>query len=307
MFHSLDHAVIAVRDLEVATETYTRLLGRRPSWRGWHPQRGTANTLFRLENTYLELLSPESHGAVAADLARRLDHSGEGLLALAFGTNDAAACAAALREHGIAARDPVDGEGRESTSGAVRGWSTVHWPETATRGVMLFAIEHRSPAETLPLAEPQASTPDVVAGMDHVVIMTADASAACTLYRDRLGLRLALDRTFESRGLRLLFFRVGGITVECAARLGAARLDAARLDAPRLDVTPDAPDRLLGISYRVSDLPAAHDRVVKAGFDVSAVRQGQRPGTLVCTVRRETHGVATLFIGPAGVAQGQPS
>lgn len=289
MLHTLDHAVIAVRDLAAATETYTRLLGRRPSWRGHHPQLGTANTLFRLENTYIELLTPAGEEALSAELMHRLEQAGEGLLALAFGTDDATACAAWLRAHGIAARDPIEGEGRETSSGAVRRWRNVYWPETSTRGVMLFAIEHRSPSHALPLAQPLASTRSVVASVDHVVIMTADAGATCALYRDQLGLRLALDRTFESRGLRLLFFRVGGITVECAARL-----------APP---APNAQDRLWGISYRVADLLGARDRVVQAGFDVSDVRQGQRPGTLVCTVRRETHGVATLFIGPADGGQ----
>ena len=58
MLTSLDHIVIAVRDLPAATDLYGRLLGRRPSWRGVHPGYGTANTLLRLDNTYLELLSP---------------------------------------------------------------------------------------------------------------------------------------------------------------------------------------------------------------------------------------------------------
>jgi len=285
VLNALDHAVIAVRNLETASDTYTRLLGREPSWRGRHPQIGTANTLFRLENTYVELLSPEGEGAFAIELRRRIAHNGEGLLALAFATDDANDCAVSLRQRGVAAAAPVDGQGQESTSGAVRRWRNVYLPESETRGVPLFVIEHQSPRDALPLAEPIASSGSTVSTVDHVVIMTADPSATCALYRDKLGLRLALDRTFESRGLRLLFFRVGGITVECAAHLEAAP-------------APDVPDRLWGISYRVVDLAAAHDRVAKAGFDVSDVRRGQRPGTLVCTVRRETHGVATLLIGP---------
>ena len=285
MLNSLDHAVIAVRDLETATDTYARLLGRAPSWRGLHPEIGTANSLFRLDNIYIELLSPEGEGVFTTELRRRIEHQGEGLLALAFATDDAAQCAAELRERNLATPAPVDGQGQESTSGAVRQWRNVFLPESDTRGVSLFIIEHRSPRDALPLAEPITGSRSVVSAVDHVVIMTADPSATCTLYRDKLGLRLALDQTSESRGLRLLFFRIGGITVECAAHLESAP-------------APDAPDRLWGISYRVADLIAAHERVVKAGFDVSDVRRGQRRGTLVCTVRRETHGVATLLIGP---------
>lgn len=101
--------------------------------------------------------------------------------------------------------------------------------------------------------------------------------------RDGLGLRLALDRTFEAWGVRLLFSRVGGLTVEVAASLTPA--------------DPTAADRLWGISRRVSDIEAAHARLVAEGFAVSEIRGGRRPNTRVATVRAETHGVATLVIG----------
>ena len=64
MFESLDHVVLGVRDLADATRRYATLFGRRPSWRGEHPGQGTANTLFKLHNTYLELLAPEGDGCL---------------------------------------------------------------------------------------------------------------------------------------------------------------------------------------------------------------------------------------------------
>ena len=78
---TLDHIVFAVRDLEQATESYRRVLGREPSWRGNHPSYGTANALFRLDNSYVELLAPA--GEAGADspwlraLRERLDGAGE--------------------------------------------------------------------------------------------------------------------------------------------------------------------------------------------------------------------------------------
>ena len=78
MLTTLDHLVIAVRDLDAATATYARLLGRTPSWRGAHPHYGTANTLFRLDRTYAELLSPVGAGAVADGLNDHLQRHGEG-------------------------------------------------------------------------------------------------------------------------------------------------------------------------------------------------------------------------------------
>src|SRR2546426_567143 len=85
----IDHVVIAVRDLDGATRDYATLFGRVPSWRGSHPTYGTRNTLFRIDNTYVELLAPGRgrSGRWGGDLSRFLD-KGEGLFALALGSLD---------------------------------------------------------------------------------------------------------------------------------------------------------------------------------------------------------------------------
>jgi catechol 2,3-dioxygenase-like lactoylglutathione lyase family enzyme len=129
-----------------------------------------------------------------------------------------------------------------------------------------------------------------VHALDHVVVRTADPEAAVALYGAGLGLRLALDRSFEDWGVRLLFFRIGGLTVEVAAALPSAAPEAGLGEADR--------DRLWGLSWRVGDVEAARARLAGAGFDVSPVRRGRKPGTRVCTVRGEPCGVATLLIGP---------
>jgi catechol 2,3-dioxygenase-like lactoylglutathione lyase family enzyme len=282
MLTTLDHLIIAVHDLAAATDVYARLLGRRPSWRGWHPTYGTANTLFRLENLYVELLAPQHPGPIADRLVDWLGGHGEGLFALAFGTADAQACAREFRARGVDATDPIDGSGSEQRTGAERRWRNVMLPEAQTHGVTVFAIEHLSPPDRLPLAEPVEEARSAVSGCDHVVVNTRDPDRALSLYGGTLGLRLALDRSFPDWGVRLLFFRIGGITVEIAAPLGASDLEG--------------DDRLWGVSYRVPDMEAIHARLAGQGFDVSDVRPGRKPGTHVCTVRGEPCGVATLLL-----------
>ena len=59
---------------------------------------------------------------------------------------------------------------------------------------------------------------------------------------------------------------------------------------------PDARDALHGVSYRVADLPLVRERLLAGGVDVSEVRTGMRPGTIVATVRSHTAGVPTLLL-----------
>jgi catechol 2,3-dioxygenase-like lactoylglutathione lyase family enzyme len=279
---TLDHVVVAVADLERAIADYSAMFGRGPDWRGNHPGQGTENALFPLANGYLELLAPSGDGMLGDSLRQRLGERGEGLAALAFGTPDVNRFAAGLRERGFRAGEPQAGSGRERDGGRERHWSTVAIPAAATRGVAVFAIEHRSPPLTA-VAPPVAD--DAIAAFDHVVVMTGDVEDSIRVYGDVLGIRLALDREFPQRGLRLLFFRIGGVTVEVGGRIGAA-------------ADHDRPDELWGLAYRVGDVDAGRARLSAAGVRVSDVRPGQKRGTRVCTVGEETHGVATLLIEP---------
>ncbi|MCC6641698.1 MAG: VOC family protein, partial [Deltaproteobacteria bacterium] len=153
----------------------------------------------------------------------------------------------------------------------------------ATRGLLLFGIEHEGGDDGLapaPLLGPATAS---VSGLDHVVIVSSDPEASRRLYGEVLGLRLALDRVFEERRLRLLFFRVGGVTVEIALPLGA---------------NEEEPDRFMGLSFQVPDADAARSRLAAEGFDVSKVRAGMKLGTRVCSVRGRPLGVDTLVIEP---------
>ncbi len=160
--------------------------------------------------------------------------------------------------------------------GGLRSISFVGAPDDAWTGASFHGLS----VVTAP-ASKVAATGGAVA-IDHVVVHTRDADRAIRLWRDRLGLRLALDRTFPERGLRLVFFRSGGMTLEFAAPHPAAGHD-------------DGPDRLHGVSYRVPDLAARRDRLLRAGVDVSPIRAGFRPGTSVASVRSGPSGVPTLL------------
>ena len=83
----------------------------------------------------------------------------------------------------------------------------------------------------------------------------------------------------------MLFFRVGGVTVEVVASLDPSEDEA------------DG-DRLWGLCWRVPDASRARKRMSAAGFDVSDVRDGRKPGTRVFTVRDGSCGVPTLMIEP---------
>ncbi|MCS5636502.1 MAG: VOC family protein [Myxococcota bacterium] len=294
MLTQIDHLVIATDDLEAAQAQCVALLGRSPSWSGSHPAFGTRNVIFRLANSYIELLAPGGEGPAASDLSAHLDAEGPGLFALALATEDAGAAVTAMRERGLSPSEPVEALAHDDPSGAFRRFRNVWLPAKDTRGIRLFVIEHLSEPELLPLALPVGEPGAVVERVDHVVLMTREPDQAVTFYGEQLGIRLALDRTFEARGLRLLFFRLGGTTLEISAPVG----DKAELGASE---TAAENDRLWGVAYSVADAEAARSRMLEAGLKTSEMREGHKPGTRVFSVKENPLGVPTLVIQPATV------
>lgn len=132
-----------------------------------------------------------------------------------------------------------------------------------------------------PSFEDAVPTAGGIVGVDHVVVNTPDPGRAVRLWRDGLGVRLALDREFAQRGVRMLFFRSAGVTLEYVSALGAKG---------------DGDDVLDGVAYRVADLASVRARLLAAGLDVSELRTGNKQGTRVATVRSGTEGVPTLLI-----------
>lgn len=270
MLHSFDHLTIAVSDLDAAARSYESLLGSGPCWRGEHPGLGSRAALFALSNALIELVSPAEGAPEAEGLRTLLSTSGEGLIGFTFGTDDAAACSKQLRERGVRATAPEEGEARDDE--AVRRFRIVELSRASTRKVPITVVERVDP-----IARAVPQEPARLSSLDHIVVRTADPEAALRLYRDGLGLRLALDRTFGTT--RMLFFRIGKVTIEVVH-----------------DPACGASDALWGVAYRAVDLNGAHARLVAAGLDVSAVRAGRKPGTEVFTVRSGSASVPTLVL-----------
>ena len=147
----IDHLIIVVPDLQDATDQYSTLLGRPPSWQGTHPDYGTANTLFQLDNIYLELLAIKGNGPAADMVQTLLDKRGSSLGGLVFGTQDATAFIKRARSFDLMVSEPIPGQGIDDNTGAQRHWRNIFWDTEAARGIFSFCIEH-SETSTLPMS-----------------------------------------------------------------------------------------------------------------------------------------------------------
>jgi len=136
----IDHAVILVRDLDRARDTYARL-GFTLTPRGTHSL-GSQNHCIMFGRDYLELMAlPKPHPAFQyfSDFLAR----GEGVGAIALATDDAAAAQAELASAGIAAEAPLALSRPVENLGEAR-FTLVQLPPEQTPGFRTFLCQHHT-------------------------------------------------------------------------------------------------------------------------------------------------------------------
>jgi catechol 2,3-dioxygenase-like lactoylglutathione lyase family enzyme len=252
----LHHVAIVVRDLDAAAEGYRRLLGVAPQRQDGG---GAKRAWFWFPNMGLELIAPDGEGPSGQRVRARLDAAGEGVWLIAFTAAELDADARLFERRGLAISERTE--------------RAAMFDPSTTGGVQVALMGFPRPPS-------QAKGP--VAALDHVVVRTGDIDRAVANFGGRLGLDLRLDRSNEAFGARQLFFRCGDAVVEFGASLKAPR--------------SDAPDSFGGLAWQVPDPEAARAAMAAAGFDVSEVRTGRKPGTKVFTVRDAPGEVPTLML-----------
>ncbi len=276
MISSIDHLIIAVKDIHDAEENYRKIFGMEPVWKGEHKALGTANVIFNFKNTYFELLSANGDGLGAALVNGAIEEQGDGLIGVVFGTNNIKESCSTLKKSGYLVTEPTEGEGIDNKTQKIRKWKNLFLPPELTRGIFSFIIEHSEGALPSLNKYPKAT----INKLDHLVINTNDANGFINIYKDIFNIRLALDKVIEHWKSRMLFFRVNKTTIEVIERKNE----------------DDSQDSLWGLAWEVESIEEAYKRLISEGVDVTPIKEGLKENTLVATIKSHTHNVPTLLI-----------
>ena len=276
MINTLDHLIIAVKDLNEAELNYKKLFGLNPVWRGEHKELGTANVIFNFKNTYLELLCANGEGLGAMLVNSAIEESGDGLIGVVFGVDNIDEASKSLIEKSFAITDISDGESRNNSSNELRKWKNFFLPQELSRGIFSFIIEHTEGS----LKKLGEYPSDSINKLDHLVINTNDADGFIHIYQDIFKIRLALDKVIEHWDSRMLFFRLNRTTIEVVEK--------------RDEKEPK--DSLWGLAWEVDNIKEAHKRLIDNGVEMTPIKKGLKENTLVSTIKSHTHNVPTLLI-----------
>ena len=229
-----DHAVIAVKDLDAAIETY-RNLGFAVSPGGRHTGRGTHNAIVRFGLDYLELIAvhderlARSAGGNVMDLLDYLERSDGGPLGFALAAAELDEIARSWSSDLAPAGIPVSME-RVRPDGVRLEWRLLIPGGSAWRKPWPFLIEWGTPdSERLQRDSPGAHHNGAL-GVAGVTVLHAKASRVVDLYTRDLG--LAIDRRSDSSDWMAL--KLGRTTIELGTPSTATQQTVLEREGPGL-------------------------------------------------------------------------
>jgi catechol 2,3-dioxygenase-like lactoylglutathione lyase family enzyme len=249
----IDHVLIGVRDLEAARGAYARL-GFTVTPRGRHIGWATANYCIMFDTDYIELLGIVDAARFTNNLDRFLAVR-EGLMSLAYASEDAAAAAETLRARGIAADGPKDLQrDLELPTGTVRpAFKLTHLPAEVSAAAPSFICQHLS--RPLVWQMPWLAHDNGARGILSLTGVVAAPDAAADAY----GRLFGSGAVATGRGW--VEVDTGGAVLRLASAEGVRRL------YPGLLGMPDIPcPWLCGLRLAVDDLTAT-----AAAFDARGI------------------------------------
>ena len=217
MLLGLDHAIIAVNNLDDASKRLEHALGLSVAPGGQHPGAGTHNAIVRFGVDYLELISvrdePEAssgkRGQVLLDFLRR----GEGLLGYALGSDDLEADIKAASSRGMYMMGPFPAS-RVRPDGATMAWSTARLAQDPWGRQLPFVIQHGSSVEERLSWAPVGGHPLGTTGVSLLSLAVDDLESATEGYRRLLGTEPEVVEDVPALPARRSRFRLGNFAID---------------------------------------------------------------------------------------------
>ena len=270
----IDHAVVAVRDLDAARDTFTRM-GFTLAPRGEH-NTGSSNHNVMLGSDYFELLHvPRPHPLMA--YYHRMLQQCEGLAALALRGTDAAATHAALAALGFEP-EPTRELSRQVSGGSRAGlarFAVTNIAARTTPGAQVFVCQHHTPELVwLPELQQHANT---ATGIAAIAVVADKVAHQAGLYAKLIGAwpeRIDEGLKVDTGGAPLAF---------CTRRALQARLREVEL--------PDRPEpHPAALFIRVADRQAAYRCLYEGNLAPKRMSDGS-----VAIDASRAHGVVMVF------------
>ena len=278
MLKKIQNIFFIVNNIEKSSKEFSLFFSRSPTFKGFSNELGIKIHNFNVGNLGVGLIDTYKDGLWSKKILDFKKDKHEGFFGFNFMSEDAKITYSDLKEKNICLGDFHKITFEDNNSNTFHSYlfsideDLISNLNVSISGSNRFFTENKN-----------NSSDKMVKSINQVVINTTNLDEMINLFEKNLQIRLALDKTFKEWSGRMLFFRINGITIEV--------------------VEGDKVNNLAeyyGIGWHTDDFNSCYRSLISKGFELSEVRKGRKPGTLVSTLKNSMLGIPTILIGLEG-------
>lgn len=278
MFNRIQNIFFVASDIEKLSKEFSLFFSNKPSFQGFSNELGIKIHTFNLSNLNISIINTHKEGLWSKKILDFKQDKREGFFGLNFMSDDPKMTYSELKEKNI----------------SLGGFQEVTFEDYNNNKFhsFLFSIgEDLTSSLNISVSgddrffiEKEKKISDaMIKSVNQVVINTGNPDGVINLFEKNLKIRLALDKTFKEWSGRMLFFRIDGVTIEV-------------IENDKIQGSAD----FYGIGWHTDDFKSCYRNLIDKGFDLSEIRKGRKPGTLVSTLKNPMLGIPTILIGLEG-------
>ena len=273
MLIRVQNIFLATKNIEETSQKFSIFFRRKPNFIGQSRKLGIDIISFGLNKTNICLISPKNSGIWSEKLNNFLKNKGEGIFGINFFSNDF------NNDYNNFVKNHLKLSGKIESS--FEGNNDIEI-KFSFFNILDKTIESLNilVSSKIDFQDNKSSLKNNVSKVNQLVIQTEDPDTIKEIFEGKLSIRLALDKTFKKWAGRMLFFRLGGVTLEVIEGK---------------DIKQNS--EYFGIGWHADNYNKCYDDLINDGFRLSEIRAGRKEGTLVSTLKEPILNIPTILIG----------
>ena len=273
MLIRVQNIFLATKNIEETSQKFSIFFRRKPNFIGQSRKLGIDIISFGLNKTNICLISPKNSGIWSEKLNNFLKNKGEGIFGINFFSNDF------NNDYNNFVKNHLKVSGKIESSFEGNNDIEIKFSFFNILDKTIESLNILVSSE-IDFQDNKSSLKNNVSKVNQLVIQTEDPDTIKEIFEGKLSIRLALDKTFKKWAGRMLFFRLGGVTLEVIEGK---------------DIKQNS--EYFGIGWHADNYNKCYDNLINDGFRLSEIRAGRKEGTLVSTLKEPILNIPTILIG----------
>jgi len=273
MLIRVQNIFLATKNIEETSQKFSIFFRRKPNFIGQSGKLGIDIISFGLNKTNICLISPKNSGIWSEKLNNFLKNKGEGIFGINFFSNDFNNDYNNFVKNHLKVSGKIESSFEGNNDIEIK-FSFFNILDKTIESLNIFV------SSKIDFQDNKSSLKNNVSKVNQLVIQTEDPDTIKEIFEGKLSIRLALDKTFKKWAGRMLFFRLGGVTLEVIEGK---------------DIKQNS--EYFGIGWHADNYNKCYDDLINDGFRLSEIRAGRKEGTLVSTLKEPILNIPTILIG----------